>query len=97
MSTPHPDVETPAQYHSRLSDHCPMPLNRWRQLKGLAYSALIVTLALLWLRYQGSPIVYASTIVAILLIQFVEIKEVQIMDAISITLFPTDRDSDDSE
>lgn len=97
MSNSHSCVETPAQYHDRLSDHCPMPLNRWRQLKGLAYSALIVALALLWLRYQGSPIVYASTVVAILLIQFVEIKEVQIMDAVSITLFPSDPQDDDSE
>jgi NADH:ubiquinone oxidoreductase subunit K len=64
-----------------------MPLERWRALKGAFYSLIIAGLAVLFTVWRGNWIVFVATVVAILLITTLEVKEVEVMDAISVTLY----------
>jgi len=90
INTPSTDI---IEHNRRINSY--MPVSVWKRLKGLLYSALIFILAVYAIVANADPtavFVTAATVIAI--VTGVEVKEVEIAKAISITFW---QDSGDHE
>lgn len=83
---------------SRLQESCDMP-DRWLRLKRVLYSTVIVLLAL----YFRSPFdsnllgTFIVTVSALVVINFMETKEVEIAGLVTLTFFRRTEDDTESE
>jgi len=70
--------------------------DRWSKLKRLLYSLLIVGLAVYATWLDGNTTtMFTITVAAILIINFIEVREIELAGLVTLTLFPSDQDDDD--
>ncbi|QLH82477.1 hypothetical protein [Halosimplex pelagicum] len=74
-----------------------MALEHWRAVKGVFYSLLITALAAYSIHEGRGEHVVLATAATILIVTTLEVKEVEFLNALSITFFRTDQDDDGGE
>lgn len=74
-----------------------MALEHWRALKGVFYSLLISGLMIYAVERGADWRVFVSTVAVIGVVTTVELKEVEILDRLSVTFFRDRLPKDDSE
>lgn len=88
-------VETPQDYARVLEGHLPMPIQRWRAIKGLLYVLIMAGVAFAGI-IEGRWAVPIVFIIGAMLIFGIEINEIMIADRLRIT-FKDLSDDDDGE
>jgi hypothetical protein len=70
--------------------------DRWLIFKRALYSAVIVALAAFSRASNGNTdILFVTTVVAILIINFVEVREVELAGLVTLSLLPQNESEDD--
>lgn len=70
--------------------------DRWLILKRALYSGIIVALAAFSTWFDGNTdILFVTTVVAILIINFVEVREIELAGLVTLSLLPQQQSEDD--
>lgn len=91
MSTLSPTHETPTEHDRRLRRACePMPVNYFKAIKAVFYTAVMLLVSWLALRFGADATIVFSGFVVFFIVYITETKDVEFAGLVSATFYRSD-------